>query len=154
MTVPTPKAFTQTCDETGERLLQRLADLRLLYCGDQDDGGAYDMSLDKPRRGSAGKISHGISDPTAEVVGDPLDRLRPGAQAALRKALERAPKRMAEAENILSAIEGEIRKAMDRLDPSMGFEPTRYPITTTIAERQESKEAQDRRRARHAHGSR
>lgn len=104
------------------------------------------MSLDRAVRGSAGKITHGMSDPTAEVVGDPLDKKRPGAQAALRKVLERTPKRLAEAENILASAEGDIRRAMDRLDPAETFEPLRYPITTTEAERRESKEAQDRRR--------
>jgi hypothetical protein len=37
---------------------------------------------------------------------------------------------------------------MDRLDPAETFEPLRYPITTTEAERRESKEAQERRKAR------
>jgi hypothetical protein len=104
------------------------------------------MSLERSVRESAGKISHGMSDPTVEVVGDPLDPKRPGAQAALRKKLENAPKRLVEAENILSSIEKDIRHAMDKLDPPERFEPTRYPITTTEAERRESKEAQDRRR--------
>lgn len=148
MTPPTPRAFTRTCELTAESVLRRLQDLKLLYCGDQDDGGAYQMSLERTMRGSAGKISHGTSDPTLEIVGDPLDPRRPGAQAALRKVLERAPKRLAEAENILSSIEADIRRAMDRLDPAETFEPLRYPITTTEEERQESREAQNRRRAR------
>lgn len=130
-------------------MLRRLADLKLLYCGEQGDNAdsAYSMSLEKAVRGSAGKISHGMSDPTLEVVGDPLDKKRPGAQAALRKVLERAPKRLAEAENILSAVEADIRRAMDRLDPAETFEPIRYPITITQDELRESKDAQERRRA-------
>lgn len=148
MTLQTPRAFERTCDATAETLLSRLADLRVLYCGDQDDGGAYHMSLERAVRGSAGKISHGMSDPTVEVVGDPLDPKRPGNQAALRKVLEGVPKRLVEAENILSAIEGSIRRAMDKLDPPETFEPLRYPITTTEDERRSSKEAQDRRRIR------
>lgn len=148
MTVPTPRVFDQKCDVAGENILRRLADLKVLYGGDQDDGGAYHMGLARSVRESAGKISHGMSDPTVEVVGDPLDPKRPGAQAALRKVLERAPKRLVEAENILSSIEEDIRHAMDRLDPAETFEPLRYPITTTEAERRESKEAQERRKAR------
>ncbi len=147
MTPPTPRAFARTCESAADALLQRLADLKLLYCGDQDDGGAYHMSLERAVRGSAGKITHGMSDPTVEIVGDPLDPKRPGAQAALRKQLERAPKRLAEVENVLSGIEKDIRKAMARLDPPETFEPLRYPITTTQEERLESKQAQDRRRA-------
>lgn len=147
MTVPTPRAFERTCDAAAESLAHRLNDLKLLYCGDQDDGGAYHMSLERTVRGSAGKIRHGMSDPTTEIVGDPLDKQRPGAQAALRRALERAPKRIQEAENILSSLEGEIRKAMDRLDPAETFEPLRYPITVTQAELADSQSAQDRRRA-------
>lgn len=149
MTPPTPRTFARTCDATAENMLRRLADLKLLYCGEQGDNAdsAYSMSLEKAVRGSAGKISHGMSDPTLEVVGDPLDKKRPGAQAALRKVLERAPKRLAEAENILSAVEADIRRAMDRLDPAETFEPIRYPITITQDELRESKDAQERRRA-------
>lgn len=146
MTAPTPRVFNQKCLTAADNILRRLGELRLLYCGDDDSGGAYRMSLEQSVRGSAGKISHGTTDPTVAVVGDPLDPKRPGAHAALRKVLENAPKRLVEAENILSAIEKDIRHAMDRLDPPETFEPLRYPITTTEAERRESKEAQDRRR--------
>jgi hypothetical protein len=151
VTVATPRVFIEKCDTAGENMLRRLADLKVLYggeLGDPDDNGAYGMSLEQAVRGSAGKITHGMSDPTVAVVGDPLDPKRPGAQAALRKVLERAPKRLVEAENILSSIEKDIRHAMDRLDPAETFEPLRYPITTTEAERRESKEAQDRRKSR------
>ena len=150
MTVPTPKAFDRVCDDAADQLLRRLADLKRLYRGEDEDGadGAYKMSLERVVRGSAGKISHGMSNPTLEIVGDPLDRQRPGLQTALRKKLEGAPKRIQELDNILASLEGEIRKAMDRLDPPETFELTRYPITVTQAEVQESKEAQQRRRSR------
>jgi hypothetical protein len=148
VTPPTPRVFNQKCLLAADNILRRLGELRILYGGDDDAGGAYRMSLEQAVRGSAGKISHGMSDPTMAVVGDPLDPKRPGAQAALRKVLERAPKRLVEAENILSSIEKDIRHAMDRLDPAETFEPLRYPITTTEAERRESKEAQDRRKTR------
>ena len=147
MTLLKPASFERVCDSTADNLRRRLDDLKLLYRGDEDDGGAYEMGLDRTVRGSAGKISHGMSDPTLEIVGDPLDKQRPGAQAALRRVLERAPKRLVEAENILSAIEKDIRHAMERLDPPETFEPIRYPITITQDELAESKAAQDRRRA-------
>lgn len=151
MTLQNPRTFEKTIDETAAKILRRLEDLKRLYCGDSDDGGAYHMGLERTVRGSAGKISHGTSDPTLEVVGDPLDKEgRPGLQAALRKVLDSAPKKLTEAENVLSTLETNIRKAMDRLDPPETFEPTRYPIDTTEAERQQYREAQARRRAREA----
>lgn len=146
MTLLKPPTFDKVCDSTASDIKRRLDDLKVLYRGDQDDGGAYEMSLERTVRGSAGKISHGVSDPTLEIVGDPLDKQRPGAQAALRRILERAPKRLAEAENILASVEADIRRAMDRLDPAETFEPLRYPITITQDEFAESKAAQDRRR--------
>ena len=152
MTVPTPRSFSRTCDKTIENITRRINDLRVLYCGELPDNsdGAYAMSLEKSVRGSAGKIHHGMSDPTLEVVGDPLDKRRPGAHAALRKKLESANTRMQELENILTSLEGDIRHAMDRHDPAETFELTRYPITVTREELRESKEAQERRRTQSA----
>lgn len=143
MTAPTPRQFNMALDQSLTRIRQRLAELPELY------EVAYQASGWKVVRDSAGKISRGsVSDPTAEIVGDPRDPQRPGRQRAIRAALEAAEGHLADAENSLGAIESSIMKAMDRLDPRETWEPTRYPITVTHEELSVSYAAQVRRKGR------
>lgn len=142
MTAPTPRQFEIDVARTLARLKRHLAELPLLY------EQAYGASHDRVVRASAGKITKGRSDPTEQIVGDPLDPLRPGAQAAIRRALERAPKKLAELENEVLSIEREISRTLDRLDPAPGFEPLRFPVSASNADLDESRAAQARRRAR------
>lgn len=143
MTAPTPRQFDAAVAQTLARLRQRLEDLPELYLR------AYGAGHERVVRDSVGKITKGsVATPTEQIVGDPLDPLRPGAQAAVRRACERAPRHLADAENALGAIEREIFRALDRLDPHEGFAQLRYPITVTQAELEEAKAAQQRRHER------
>lgn len=142
MTAPTPRQFELAIAQTLARLRRHMAELPEIY------ERAYGASHDRVVRASTGKITKGRSDPTEQIVGDPLDAQRPGAQAAIRRALERAPKKLAELENDLVSIEREISRAMDRLDPAQGFEPLRFPVSATNADLDEARAAQERRVAR------
>lgn len=143
MTAPTPRQFDQAVALSLSRIRGRLAELPELYAV------AYEASGWKVVRDSAGKISRGsVSDPTAEIVGDPRDPQRPGRQRAIRAALEGAEGQLANAENSLGEIERRILKAMDGLDPRETWEPTRFPITVTHQEMEVFYAAQVRRKAR------
>lgn len=143
MTALTPARFKRQVVETRERILAELADLPELY------ERAYYASHTQAGRGQGGKISRGgHSDPTLQVLGDPLDKKRSGAQAAIRRTLERAPRTLAEMESQAIAIERSISKAMDRLDPPPGFDALRFPVSASPADLEESREAQRRRRER------
>ena len=143
MTALTPARFKRQVAETRERILAELADLPELY------ERAYYASHSQAGRGQGGKISRGgHSDPTLQVLGDPLDKNRSGAQAKIRRTLERAPKTLATIESDVIAIERLISKAMDKLDPPPGFEALRFPVSASQADLEESRAAQKRRRER------
>lgn len=140
MTAQRPDQFARTAERTRLHIDEQLRLLVELY------RIAHDASLERVVRENAGKVMSGsAADPTAMITGDPLDRLRPGAQAAIRKTLERAPKKLAEAENAVAAVEREIARALDRLDPRDGFDPLRYPISVSNADLELLHEAQRRR---------
>ena len=140
MSAPTPRQFEAELARSLARISQRMADLPALY------RWAYGASSDRVVRDSAGKITKGgVADPTGQIVGDPLDPQRPGAQRRIRKTLEDAGGHLAAAENAITAIEREIGLAMDRLDPREGFEQLRYPITVSRADLEDSHAAQARR---------
>lgn len=142
MTAPTPRAFDRSAKAAIARVRRELADLDDLYAT------AYDAGHTTAVRGSAGKIAvGGVNDPTGVIVGDPLDPRRPGAQAGLRRSCERASRKLAEIENMAASIRPELQRSLDRLDPRETFEPTRYPVSVTNAELEESRSAQRRRDA-------
>ena len=141
MTALTPKQFDVQLAATFARMRIRMEALHTLY------QGAYSASLSQRVIESAGRSSS-VSDPTGNVGFDHPAISRPHAQAAIRRTLERAPTQLAKAENVLNAIETEITKAMNRLDPPATFEPLRYPISTSQADLALSHEAQQRRKAR------
>lgn len=143
MTALTPKQLDATLAYTLSRLKRGMAELPDLY------RWAYGASHERVVRETAGR-SPGPADPTGSTVGDPL-AARLAGRAAVRRTLERVPKKLAEIENTLTAIEREIARAMDRLDPREGFEPLRYPISVKDEELEESREAQARRRERREH---
>jgi hypothetical protein len=72
-------------------------------------------------------------------------------QAAIRRVLEQAPRRVIEAENSLKALEKQLVGVMDRLDPREGFEQLRYPRTASESELVDAREAQRRREQRGEH---
>jgi hypothetical protein len=112
---------------------------------------AYGASHERIVREGVGRSS-GPSDPTGSVVGDPRpgpDRM--GGQAAIRRVLEQAPRRLVEAENSLKALERQLFGVMDRLDPREGFEQLRYPRTASELDLDSAKEAQRRREQRGEH---
>lgn len=143
MTAQRPDQFARSVQRTRIHLDSQLRQLVELY------RIAHDASLERVVRESAGKVMSGsASDPTAAITGDPLDKLRPGIQAAIRRTLERAAKQLAELENSVHAIEREIAKSLDRLDPKDGFDPLRYPISVSNADLDELQAAQQRRKER------
>lgn len=144
MTALTPARFERKVAESFANLKKLLEELPELY------ERAYLASHSQPVRAQGGKVMTGRpSNPTEQVVGDPLDTKRPGAQAAIRKQLELAPRKLVNAENSISAIEKTVTKAMDRLDPREGFEALRFPRSASDADLQESAEAKERRIKRH-----
>ena len=146
MTAPTPRQFEKMIEQTRKGMNRRLDELLEVYMGEH---GAYETSHERVVRENAGKVmSGGASDPTAGIVGDPLDRERPGLQRAIRKQLEDVEGTLSAAENMINGITVKITKAMDRLDPREGFEALRYPISVSQAQLEESKQAQERRKTR------
>jgi len=143
VTAPTPRQFQLAIARTHANIKSKLAELPDLY------ERAYGAAGWQVGRESVGKISRGgISKPLEGIVGDPLDARRPGAQAGIRRALERAEKQLAEAENSVAAISRDIEKAMDRLDPKETFQALRYPISVTNEELGDLREAKARRLGR------
>jgi len=141
MTAPSPREFENEVRVT-LAVVQR--ELKAAVRAYRD---AWDAGHTTAVRGSDGRVAHGVSDPTAGVVGDPLDRRRPGAQAGIRAACERAAHRLATIDNAATSIRPDIARAMDRLDPPETFEPVIYPRTVTRAELEESRAIQQRRAA-------
>ena len=140
MTALRPDQFEKLVNQTRNGLVRRLDELLIAY------KVAHDAALERVVRENAGKVtSGGPADPTATITGDPLDAVRPGAQAAIRRVLESAPKDLASAENTIGGISRKIERAMDRLDPREGFEALRYPISVSNADLEESRAAQERR---------
>lgn len=139
MAVLRPDQFDQVVEQTRRVIDGRLASLRKEY------REAYEASHRGIVREGAGHVASGPSDPTAQITGDPLDKLRPGLQASIRRTLESAPKRLAEADSLVASIEPRIASAMDRLDPRERPEPLRYPRTASATDLAESKAAQQRR---------
>jgi hypothetical protein len=143
VTAPTPRQFEREIAETHARIKKTLAELPGLY------SWAYGASGWQIGRESVGKISRGgISKPLESIVGDPLDRKHPGAQAGIRRTLERAKTQLADAENSITAIRRDIEKAMNKLDPREVFEPLRYPFSIKEEELKVLHEAKARREGR------
>lgn len=140
MTAVTPKRFETFLDETLERVREEFALLPELY------ERAYLASHSQAVRTSAGKITRGgHADPTEQIVGDPLDPKRPGVQAKIRHALERAPTRLADVENTAKSIEKSINSAMNRLDPHETFAPSHFQRPANQADIAEAEAAKRRR---------
>lgn len=143
MTAMTPARFNRVVSESFANMKRLYEELPAMY------EQAYLASHSQAVRAEGGKVMTGRpSNPTEQVVGDPLDAKRPGAQAAIRRQLEGAPKKLAMAENSVSAVEKTIAAAMDRLDPRAGFEALRYPRTASDADLEESAAAKERRKER------
>jgi hypothetical protein len=143
MTAPTPRQFQLKIAQTHARIKHQLSELPDIY------ERAYNASAWQVGRESVGKIARGgISKPLEGIVGDPLDKRRPGRQAAIRRKLEEAEKHLADAESAIATIEREINKAMNRLDPPETFEALRNPISIMKDELEDLLEAQVRRRQR------
>jgi hypothetical protein len=145
VTAPKPEDFERLLDQVLGQAARWRTDLAKEY------RWAYGASHERVVREGVGRSS-GPSDPTASVVGDP----RPGAnriagQAAIRRVLEQAPRRVIEAENALKALEKQLVGVMDRLDPREGFEQLRYPRTASESDLTDAKEAQRRRETRGEH---
>lgn len=139
----TPARFDRVLAECMANIKRMLEELPEVY------ERAYLASHSQARRAEGGKImSGGPSNPTEQIVGDPLDAKRPGSQASIRRQLELAPRKLVNAENSISAIEKSVSKAMDRLDPRAGFEALRFPRTASQADLDESAAAQERRKER------
>jgi hypothetical protein len=139
VTARSPRAFANDVAQTRSRVWSTLDELPALY------REAHDAAHERIVGDSVGKImSGGVSDPTATIVGDPMAQ-RLSAQAALRRVLEQAPKRLAELENAAAILDRQIRRAMDRLDPAEGFVPLRFPRTASEADLDEARAAQRRR---------
>jgi len=140
VTAARPEKFNRELAASLAKMKRLMSDLPTLYAW------AYNASSERVVRESVGKIHSGaVSTPTEQIVGDPLDRRRPGAQARIRAALESAPGQLANAENALVELERRIMAAMDGLDPHERPEPMRYPISVSQAELDDAKAAQKRR---------
>lgn len=146
MTAPTPRQFDIILAQAHARITDEMKQLPELY------SLAHGASVWKVSREQGGKISRGgVSKPTEAIVGDPRDPRRPGAQAGIRKALERAEKHLADAENAVVAARVDIEKAMDRLSPRETFVHERTPFSVNKAELEVLGEARLRRRERGEH---
>jgi hypothetical protein len=144
MTAMTPARFERVCAESFANIKALYAELPELY------ERAYLASHSQAVRAEGGKVMTGRpSNPTEQVVGDPLDPKRPGAQASIRRTLELAPRKLANAENSVSSIEKAVSTAMDRLDPRETPVALRFPRTASDADLEESAEAKKRRKDRH-----
>ncbi len=142
MTAMTPARFNRVLSESFANLKRLYEELPEVY------ERAYLASHSQSVRAEGGKVMTGRSDPTEQIVGDPLDPKRPGAQAAIRRQLEVAPRKLAQAENSVSSIERTVQTAMDRLDPRAGFEALRFPRTASDVDLEESASAKERRKER------
>ncbi len=148
MTAPKPDAINQTVVAFYAAMGKRLRILIAEY------EWAYGASGQRVVRDNAGKITQGAtSDPTAGIVGEVIrtPESNIGHQAAVRRVLERVPRKLAEAENAVNAIEKELLSAMDRLDPREGFDPLRYPVSVSNEELERLHAAQ-RERANRGEG--
>lgn len=141
MAAPTPREFERQTAATLARVRRELRDAAAVY------RTAYASGHVNAVRGDGGRGAPGAADPTLAVVGDPLDPRRPGAAAGARRACERAARRVVEVENLVGSLVPDLQSALDRFDPREGFEPVRYPVSITRAELDESRAAQERRRA-------
>jgi hypothetical protein len=141
VTLVTPRVFEQLMSDTMLRIAVELADLVVTY------QTAYEASWDRVVHETTDKVSGGVSDPVAAIVGDPLDPRRPGLQAGVRRTLERAPKKLVEIESVASAIRREIEGAMAKLEPPETFE-IQLPKSVSPEELDAARAAQARRRER------
>jgi hypothetical protein len=141
VSLPKPDAFNRDISHSFARMTRLYADLRLHYAS------AYEASLQPKVGEKAGKVtSSEVPDPTGSVGFDHPKADKVSAHARIRRAMERIPRHLADAENALKAAESELLSSMDRLDPREGFTPLRFPVTASAADLEESKAAQARRK--------
>lgn len=107
---------------------------------------AYESGYTQARRGTGeSRLAFGESNPTLSVLGDPLDKRRPGAAAGARRTCERTARRVVEVENMVGSLVPDLTRALERFDPKETFEQLRYPVSVTQADLEESRAAQRRR---------
>ena len=145
MTAMTPKQFETVLDVVlGQAAIARHR-AQILEAYKWAYGAAHERTSVETVGGNPGP-----ADPTAAIVGDsrPAAGERLVGQAAMRRTLERAPKRLVEIDNELRGVERALTSTLEKLRGAPAqFDPLRYPISVTREDLEAAREAQQRRMA-------